>query len=102
MSQRYKKIQENPKFQELVKRRSKFAWQLSAIILVVYYAFILTIAFYPEVLGIPILSGMVTTIGIPVGMFIILLAFILTGLYVRRANNEFDKLTKEIVEESLK
>lgn len=101
-SDRYTHIQNSPKFHELVKKRSNFAWLLSAIILLAYYTFILTIAFYPALLGIPVSPGMVTTIGIPAGMFIIFLAFILTGMYVRRANNEFDKLTKELVEESLK
>lgn len=100
-NERYIRIQNNPKFHNLVKRRSKFAWQLSAIMIAAYYTFILIIAFFPAFLGRPLLDGMVTSIGIPLGMFIIVLAFILTGLYVRRANHEFDELTKKIIEESL-
>lgn len=96
----YTRIQNNPKFQELVIKRRHFAWLLSAIILLVYYSFILTIAFFPSFLGTPISPGMVTTIGIPIGMFIIFLSFILTGIYVRRTNSEFDQLTKEVIEES--
>ena len=38
--------------------------------------------------------------GIPVGVLIILSAFVLTGIYVRRANREFDPLTQQIVEEA--
>lgn len=89
------KIQNNPKYRELVSKRSKFAWTLTIIMLVVYYAFILLIAFSPEILGAS-LSGGMTTIGIPVGMAIIVFAFAMTGIYVRRANGEFDELLKEV------
>lgn len=99
---RYSSIQKNPKFQKLVKRKNTFSWFLTAIILIVYFAFILIIAFYPKFLGIPVAEGMVTTIGIPMGLFIIIFSIILTGVYVKRVNGEFDKLTREIIEESLK
>jgi uncharacterized membrane protein (DUF485 family) len=92
-----KQIQENPKYQELVSKRSKFAWTLSIAMLVVYYAFILVIAFDPSLLGIKMGDG-VMTIGIPIGVFIIVFAFVLTGIYVRRANGEFDELSREIKE----
>jgi uncharacterized membrane protein (DUF485 family) len=92
-----KQIQENPKYQELVSKRSKFAWRLSIAMLVVYYAFILVIAFDPSLLGIKMGDG-VMTIGIPIGVFIIVFAFVLTGIYVRRANGEFDELSREIKE----
>jgi uncharacterized membrane protein (DUF485 family) len=89
-------IRNNPKYQMLVKKRSRFAWTLSIIMLVVYYAFILTIAFDPQLLGTPLEEGKVTTIGIPVGIAIIIIAFALTGIYVKRANSEFDDLSREV------
>jgi len=89
-------IKNNPKYQQLVKTRSAFAWKLSIVMLVVYYAFILAIAFDPKLLGTPLSADSVTTVGIPVGMAIIFVAFILTGLYVRRANGEFDTLSREV------
>jgi uncharacterized membrane protein (DUF485 family) len=89
------RIKNNPKYQELVTKRTSFAWKLSAIMLVVYYAFILTIAFSPETLGAKIGEG-VMTVGIPVGIAIIFISFILAGVYVRRANGEFDTLTQDI------
>ena len=92
------RIKSNPKYQQLVTTRSKFAWTLSIIMLVVYYIFILVIAFEPSLLGAKIGDG-VMTIGIPVGVAIIIVAFILAGIYVRRANGEFDKLTQEIRDE---
>lgn len=93
------KIKSDPKFHELVQKRSAFAWKLAIVMLVIYYAFILTIAFSPETLGTPIGDG-VMTIGIPIGIAIILIAFLLTGIYVKRANSEFDELTKKIKAEA--
>ena len=89
------RIKNNPKYNELISKRSKFAWILSIIMLVVYYAFIMTIAFSPETLGAKMGDG-VMTIGIPVGIAIIFISFILAGIYVKRANGEFDTLTQEI------
>jgi uncharacterized membrane protein (DUF485 family) len=95
------RVKDNPKFKELCAKRSRFAWTLSIIMLAIYYAFILVIAFSPKTLGMPIGDG-VTTLGIPVGIIIILSAFILTGIYVKRANGEFDQLNREIIEEASK
>jgi uncharacterized membrane protein (DUF485 family) len=89
------KIKNNPNYQKLVSTRSSFAWKLTITILVVYYAFILLIAFSPETLGAS-LSGGMTTVGIPVGLAIIIFAFALTGIYVKRANSEFDDLLKQV------
>lgn len=94
------RIKNDPRFAELVRKRSRFAWTLSAIMLAIYYGFILIIAFAPEVLGIPLGPNTVTTVGIPVGILIILSAVVLTGIYARRANSEFDALNREILEAS--
>jgi uncharacterized membrane protein (DUF485 family) len=88
-------IKNNPNYQRLVSSRSKFAWTLSVIMMVVYYAFIMLIAFSPETLGAKTGDGM-TTVGIPVGIGIIVFAFVLTGYYVKRANSEFDGLLKDV------
>jgi uncharacterized membrane protein (DUF485 family) len=95
------KVKANPAYQELVTTRSSFAWKLTITILVVYYAFILFIAFSPETLGTSISGGMATW-GIPIGMAIIVFAFALTGIYVKRANSEFDDLTNKIKEDIAK
>ena len=90
------KIKNNPDYQELVSKRSSFSIKLSIAMLVVYFAFILTIAFSPATLGTPISSDSVTTIGIPIGIAIIIFAFVLTGIYTKRANGEFDDLSNKI------
>lgn len=93
------KIQANPKFQQLVQKKTSLAWTLSLIMLVIYYGFILLLAFSPATLGTPIAPGMVTTYGIPAGVLIIVSAFVLTGIYVSK-NRTFDALNDEIVEEA--
>jgi uncharacterized membrane protein (DUF485 family) len=96
----YGRIYDNPKFQELTRRRSRFAWTLSAIVLTVYYSFILVVGFVPEILGTPLGEGKTLTIGVPVGAAIIVFAWLTTGIYMRRANNEFDAINEEILEEA--
>ena len=94
----YARIRNNPKFQELVSKRTSFAWMLSIIMLVIYFAFTRIIAFKPVFL-VTSLSGGVTTIGFPIGVGVILSAIVLTGLYVRKANGEYDELPRQILEE---
>src|SRR5262249_61191456 len=76
-------IRQDPLFQDLVHKRARLAWTLSATMLVIYFGFIAIIAFAPKVLGTPIGNG-ATTGGIPVGLLVIASAFVLTGIYVRR------------------
>lgn len=92
-------VHANPKFQRLVRRRERLAWVLSAVMLSLYLVFILLVAFRPEWLGSRIWPELPVTWGIPAGIGLIITAFVLTGIYVRRANNEFDRLTRELLEE---
>ena len=94
------KIANNPKFHELVHKRAAFAWTLTAMIFIVYFGFVFLIAYGKSFLGTPLFEGSVTTIGFPIGVAVILLAILLTGIYVRRANGEFDELNRQIIEES--
>ncbi len=95
----YEVIERNPKYRELVRRRKSLGVTLSVLMLIVYFGFILLVAYAPGFLGAKLGAG-VMTVGIPIGLFVILAAFILTGVYVAKANAEFDQLTREIVEES--
>ena len=93
------RIYEHPRFKELVAKRTNFANLLSLIVLAAYFTFILLIAFDPKLLGVPLSEGSPITWGIPLGVGIILLSFLLTGVYVVRANGEFDRMTKEVLDE---
>jgi uncharacterized membrane protein (DUF485 family) len=94
------KIESSPKYQQLVSKRTSFGWTLTAIMMVVYYGYILLIAFDKELLARKIGNGVMTW-GIPIGLFVIVFTVVITGIYVRRANSEFDELTAEIRKEVL-
>lgn len=96
----YQRIESNPRFKELVRRRDTFAWTLSFITLALYVGFILLIAFEPQWLGTPITETSSITRGIPIGVGLILASFLLTGIYVYRANREFDELNAQILNEA--
>jgi uncharacterized membrane protein (DUF485 family) len=95
------RLRNNPKYHEMVSKRSRFGWMMAILMLVVYYAFIMTIAFAPEVLGQPISNTSVITVGIPIGLGVIVFAFLLTGIYVYRANTVFDRMNEELKKEVL-
>lgn len=92
-------IENNAHFRELVETRQRFAALLSIIMLIVYVGFILLIAFAPGWLGTPLYPGTSVTRGIPIGMGVIVISFLLTGVYVWRANGEFDRLTRAVLRE---
>ena len=96
------KIQKNPKYQELVKRRGRMAWTLSAIVCAIFYGFILMIAFAPGVLTEPISANSVIPLGLPLGVGIIVACCLLTGIYVYEANQVFDPMFDEIVKDASK
>lgn len=91
-------LSRHPEFLQLVKRKQRLYWSLTAAMLVIYYGFVLLVAFAPAVLG-QSLSGGVTTVGMLVGVVIILLAFALTGIYVYRANHVIDPINDRLKRE---
>ena len=95
------KIEANPKYRELRKKRNTFGWSLTALMLVVYYGYIALIAFDKQFLAQPIGAG-VTSLGIPIGLGVIVFTVVITGIYVRRANGEYDRLTAEVLKEAAK
>ncbi len=92
-------IYANPKFLELVRKRERLAWLLSLLMFGLYVLFILMIAFKPAILGARIFADSTITWGIPFGIGLILAAFVLTGIYVWKANGEYDRLNQEILNE---
>ncbi|WP_318366841.1 DUF485 domain-containing protein [Enterobacter sp.] len=95
----YQRIEHNAHFRELVEKRQRFAVILSLIVLVIYICFIMLIAFAPGWLGTPLHEGTSVTRGIPIGVGVILISFALTGVYVWRANSEFDRLNNAVIRE---
>lgn len=88
-------IKGDPNYHQLVKVRSRFGWALTGLMLLVYYGYILLIAFNKEFLASKTGEGVMTW-GMPVGLFVIVFTVVITGIYVRRANKQFDELTQAI------
>ena len=93
------RVADDPRYRALVRRRGRFTWTLTAVMLAAYFGYILLIAFDKPLLARPIGRG-VTSLGIPLGLGVILLAILLTALYVRRANRDFDAVTAALREEA--
>jgi uncharacterized membrane protein (DUF485 family) len=92
------KVTRDPEFHALRARRARLAWTLSTAMAAIYFGFILVVAFAPALLATSLGPGTTTTLGIPLGIGVILAAFVLTGIYVRRANTDFDLATERIIE----
>jgi uncharacterized membrane protein (DUF485 family) len=93
------RIVRDPNYQALKSKRTRFGWWLALSMMVVYYGFVLLVAFDKSFLATRLGVG-VTTIGMPVGLGIIIFTVAITGIYVRRANGEFDALTDRIAKKA--
>ena len=93
------RVMGDPVFQTLVRERTSFAWTMSAVMLAVYLVFILLSAFGKSFMASTI-GGSSISWGIVLGLFTIVFAFALTGVYVSRANGRFDDLTAQITKDA--
>jgi uncharacterized membrane protein (DUF485 family) len=96
-----RRIAADPSYRELKAKRTRLGWALTIAMLLVYYGFILLVAFAKPFLATRIGEG-VTTIGMPIGLAVIVFTIVITGIYVRRANSEFDRLSDQIAKKVLK
>ena len=96
------KIRNNPKFTEMVGKRTRFAIILSLVVLVPYYSYMLLVSLQPQLFAAKISEGSVITIGWPIAALIVVGGWLTTGIYVSRANGEFDSLNEEILKEARK
>ncbi len=96
------RIRDNPKYRQFVSTRSTYSWIMAILGACAYYGFILLVAFNKEFLATKMGAGMTTSIGVPIGVGVIVFTIILTWIYVRRANSEFDDTTAELIKEAQK
>ena len=89
------RIQTDPRFRELERKRNAFSWTLCAIMLLAYFTFIFLVAFGGTLVATPVWG--VVTLAFPIGLAVIVLAIVLTGMYVLKANGEYDELTRQLV-----
>ena len=79
---------ESPDFKRLVRQKWTISIILTLILFVVYYGFIILVAVNKPFLAQKI--GEYTTIGIPIGVGVIVAAWVLTAIYVSWANRVQD------------
>jgi uncharacterized membrane protein (DUF485 family) len=96
------RIQANPKFKKMVSTRNTYSIIMTIMMMVVYFGYILLIAFNKPFLAQKVSEGSVMSIGIPMGLGVLVFTIIITAIYVRKANTEFDALKDEVVREASK
>ena len=96
------RITANPKFLEFVALRNNYSILMTIVSAAAYYGFILLVAFNKEWLATKIGVGYTMSIGVPIGVGVIVFTIILTWIYVRRANTEFDATNEAIIKEAQK
>ena len=96
------RVTANPKFHEFIAMRSRYSIIMAIVSAAAYYGFILLVAFNKEFLATKLGAGMVTSVGVPLGVGVIVFTIVLTWIYVRRANTEFDATNEAIIKEAQK
>ena len=94
------RVTANPKFLEFVAVRNRYSVIMTLVSAAAYYGFILLVAFEGPWLGTKLGAGMTTSIGVPIGVGVIVFTIILTWIYVRRANGEFDETNARLISEA--
>ena len=84
-------------FKALVRERFALRLILSATVILTYFSFILLVAFSPSSLATPVTANSVVSVGIALGVGLILLSVVLTAIYVWRANKQFEALTQQVL-----
>jgi len=92
-----KRIRQLPEFEALLKARRAVNIPINLVIIVAYFSFVLTIAFAPQSLGQPLGDGVVS-IGIYLGLGLLLLAFLLTAVYMRLADGKIAVLRQKLLD----
>ncbi len=95
------RVTKNPKFHEFIAMRSRYSIFMAIVSAAIYYGFILLVAFDKELLAKKVGAG-VTSLGVPLGVGVIVITIVLTWIYVRRANTEFDATNEAIIKEAQK
>ena len=78
----------DPRLEALAAARWRIAMALTVAMMVIYFGFILLVAFNKPLLGTQVVSGL--SVGILLGVLVIVAAWALTWLYVRWANTHYD------------
>ena len=98
----YENIKRDPRYAQLVQRRGRLANTLALTVIGVFFSFVLLVAFMPSFIAQRIWDDSNITIGIALGLFQFVFFCLMTWVYVRRANGEFDTLSEQIVQDAVR
>ena len=93
------RILDHPLFQRLAVERRCLGFVLATAMAVTYFAYILTIAFRPTLLGTPLFEASVVTWGVVIGAGLLSFGFVLTAVYVLVANTRLDAISQQLQED---
>lgn len=93
------RIYNDQRFKDMVAKKQKFSFVLLTLTLGFYILLILAVAFAPNLVGMPLAPGMVTTWGIPAGFFLIIWTVMVTGYYVYKTNTYYDPMAEKLMKE---
>jgi len=94
MKQTARQMLDSPEFKRMVTKRWTFSVVLTIALFVIYYGYIVLIAVNKPLMAQKV--GEVTTVGIPLGVAVILLSWVLTAIYVLWANRVHDPEVRDL------
>ncbi|RAS09369.1 DUF485 domain-containing protein [Cupriavidus alkaliphilus] len=94
------RIRRHPRFGELVRRRARLSCGLLALVLTPYLALMLAVALQPQRLSQPLQPGTWLNLGLVLAVGIVLLGWVATWFYVRRANGLLETIAQQILSEA--
>jgi uncharacterized membrane protein (DUF485 family) len=89
-------VERSPEFQELVKRKRRFVVPATLFFLAWYIAFVLLAGYAEDFMGESITGGF--TVGYLLALTQFVMVWVLTWMYLRKADKEFDPLEHAAVE----
>ncbi len=99
LSASYEQIAAHPRYQELLRKRNRFSGVLAVLTLLVFAAFIV-FAMNREAFAAGISTGSAISWGMVISVVLIFFAQIVAGIYVWRANGEFDAISRALIKET--
>lgn len=92
------RIEADPEFIRLTRQRSRLGLAVTAVIVVVYFGYILLLAYAPGLMRSHVSDSI--TLGFPLGLGVLLITFLLVALHVGRSASVFDPACARIVDRS--